>query len=124
MARLIDAEKIEFMPKKDPLHGYPIMNKILFLGRSNGKTLAMVQEALKQSIENQPTVAAVPLKQYEDLLYRYNELRDNFIDYYCSGIPNVAPYCLNRCQECVDKHGWCKSDLDKCHGFNPAEVII
>ena len=72
MARLIDAEKIEFMPKKDPLHGYPIMNKILFLGRSNGKTLAMVQEALKQSIENQPTVAAVPVKQYEELLEMYH----------------------------------------------------
>lgn len=37
---------------------------------------------------------------------------------------NLAPYCLNRCEECVDFRGWCKQDSDKCHGFNPAEVII
>ena len=66
MARLIDAEKIEFEPILDPLHGYPIMNKIMFLGRSNGKTLAMVQEALKQSIENQPTVDAVEVVRCKD----------------------------------------------------------
>ena len=71
-----------------------------------------------------PTVDAVPVEQYKVLLERYHELRENFIDYYCSGIPNVSPYCLNRCEDCVNTFGWCKYNSDKCRGFNPAEVII
>ena len=51
---------------------------------------------------------------------KYDELRENFIDYVCSGIPNVAPYCANRCRECVDGRGWCKEDPATCKGFNPA----
>lgn len=74
-------------------------------------------------IEQAPTVDAVEVKQYETLLEMYNELRENFIDYVCSGIPNVAPYCLNKCEECVDKWGWCKQYSDHCKGFNPAEYI-
>lgn len=65
----------------------------------------------------------VEAKKYEALVEKYHELRENFIDYYCSGIPNVAPYCLNRCEECVDGYGWCNQS-DKCQGFNPTEVIL
>ena len=81
-------------------------------------------EELLWHINRMPTVVAVEAKQYEALREMYHELRENFIDYVCSGTHNLAPYCLNRCEECVDCRGWCKQDSDKCHGFNPAEVII
>ena len=71
-----------------------------------------------------PTVDAVEAKKYEELVGMYHELRENFVDYVCSGIPNVAPYCLNKCEGCVTVHGWCKFASDKCKGFNPAEVIL
>ena len=70
------------------------------------------------------TVDAVEADKYKALLEMYHELRDNFIDYYCSGTQNVAPYCLNKCKECVDKWGYCKQYSDYCKGFNPAEVIL
>ena len=75
-------------------------------------------------IDEQPTVDAVEVEKYNALVEMYHELRENFIDYVCSGVPNVAPYCLNRCEECVTPHGWCKAMSDKCQGFNPAEVIL
>ena len=52
--RLIDANALQFEP--DPWGG---MNGVLFLGRSSGKTMAMVQSALKRMIDNAPTVDAV-----------------------------------------------------------------
>lgn len=63
-------------------------------------------------LEGQPAAEAVPIEQY-------NDLRDAFIDFVCSGIPNPAPYCGNRCPECVDGRGWCKEDPGTCKGFNP-----
>lgn len=77
----------------------------------------------RKLMEDAPTVEAVEAKKHEALVEMYHELRENFIDYYYSGTPNIAPYCLNRCEECVDGYGWCKPN-DKCHGFNPAEVIL
>ena len=77
-----------------------------------------------REISKAPTVDAVPVEQYEALIEKYHELRENFIDYVCSGTCNVAPYCLNRCEGCVDRVGWCSQGSDECHGFNPAEVIL
>lgn len=48
---------------------------------------------------------------------RYNDLREAFVDYACSGVQNLAPYCKNRCVECVDSRGWCIHT--HCNGFNP-----
>lgn len=48
---------------------------------------------------------------------QYEELREAFVDYVCSGVPNLAPYCKNRCDECVDGRGWCT--YQRCRGFNP-----
>lgn len=79
--------------------------------------------AVNRVLDNAPTAEALTVDQYKALLERYNELRENFVDYVCSGVPNVAPYCLNKCEECVDARGWCKQ-IDKCKGFNPAEVIV
>ena len=74
-------------------------------------------------LDEEHTVEAVETKKYEALVEMYHELRENFIDFVCSGIPNVAPYCLNRCEGCCDAHGWCRQ-TDKCKGFNPAEVLL
>lgn len=73
-------------------------------------------------VNEQPTVDAVDIKKYEALIEMYHDLRENFVDYVCSGTSNQAPYCLNRCTECVDSHGWCT--YKRCNGFNPAEVIL
>lgn len=70
------------------------------------------------AIEDAPTVDAVPIEQHNELFERYYELRENFIDYVCCGVTNPAPFCKNRCAECVNNYGWCKSN-DKCRGFNP-----
>lgn len=78
-------------------------------------------EKLKESYQ---IFKYVEVDKYKALLDMYHELRENFIDYYCSGTQNVAPYCLNKCEECVDKWGYCKQYSDYCKGFNPAEVII
>lgn len=80
--------------------------------------------AVNRVLDNAPAADAIPMKQYETLIDMYHELRENFIDYVCSGTCNVAPYCLNRCKDCVDSRGWCNQGSDECHGFNPAEVII
>ena len=78
----------------------------------------------RKLIEDATAIDAMEVKQYETLLEMYNELRENFVDYVCSGTQNVAPYCLNKCNECVDKWGWCKQYSDHCKGFNPAECIL
>ena len=57
-----------------------------------------------------PTVDAVEVEQY-------NDLREAFVDYVCSGVPNPAPYCKNRCHDCIDSRGWCVKE--RCTGFNP-----
>ena len=48
---------------------------------------------------------------------KYNELREALVDFVCSGVHNPAPYCKNRCDECVDDRGWCT--YRRCNGFNP-----
>ena len=117
MARLIDADLLLQWVEK--LEAYN-MGRISVFGKPKGLT----PEGVRHMIDTMPTVTVVDVKQYKELLEMYHNLRENFVDYVCSGMQNVAPYCLNRCKECVGKHGWCKSDSDKCQGFNPAEVII
>ena len=46
----------------------------------------------------------------------YESEKENFIDFACSGVPNLSPYCMNRRPDCVDERGWCRSE--KCHGFS------
>ena len=52
---------------------------------------------------------------------KYNDLREAFIDFVCSGVHNPAPYCKNRCDGCVDKYGCCT--YKQCNGFNPDNMI-
>ena len=56
---------------------------------------------------------AAELKQVKQL---YESEKENFIDFACSGVPNLSPYCLNRHPDCVDERGWCKTE--KCRGFS------
>ena len=46
----------------------------------------------------------------------YESEKEDFIDYACSGVPNLSSYCMNRRPDCVDERGWCRSE--KCHGFS------
>lgn len=46
----------------------------------------------------------------------YESEKEDFIDFACSGVPNLSPYCMNRRSDCVDERGWCRSG--KCHGFS------
>lgn len=62
-------------------------------------------------VKDAQTVDAVPVE-------KYNELREAFVDYVCSGVNNQAPYCKNRIDgDCVDERGWCT--YRHCRGFNP-----
>lgn len=74
-----------------------------------GQDKAFVR-AMEQVIADCPTADAVPVVQY-------NDLRDDFIDYVCSGVPNPAPYCGNATEKCVDARGWCVKN--ECNGFTP-----
>lgn len=67
---------------------------------------------IRRRIENAPVVDAVPAEKYD-------ALREAFIDYVCSGVSNPAPYCKNRCAECLDRYGWCRNGGESCAGFDP-----
>lgn len=85
------------------------------------KPFEQFQELLRRAADAL-SVDAVEVEKYKRLVEMYHHLRENFIDYVCSGVRNEAPYCLNKCEYCVDRHGWCK--VERCQGFNPAEVIL
>lgn len=96
---------------------------ISMFGDVNDNMIQGAMRLARSKIENAPTVDAVEAEKYNRLLEMYHELRENFVDFVCSGIPNVAPYCLNRCDGCCDAYGWCRQST-LCQGFNPAEVIV
>lgn len=54
--RLIDANALDLEPDQ-----HNAMNGVRFSGRRCGRTVAMVQSALKHMIDNAPTVDAVPV---------------------------------------------------------------
>lgn len=78
--------------------------------KSREQVVQDIFRALFKRIEAAHTVDAVEVE-------KYNELREAFVDFVCSGIHNPAPYCKNRCEECIDAYGWCKANA--CTGFNP-----
>lgn len=66
-----------------------------------------------ERIGDSPTVAAVPMEAY-------NELCEMFMDYACSGVSNLAPFCENVCPECLNSYGWCSNgENEACKGFVP-----
>ena len=120
--RLIDANELEekFRITKI-IEVFPEWENLSFQTKHK---LVQYGKTVKMFVQNIPTVEAVEVEKYKELVEMYHELRENFIDYVCSGTCNVAPYCLNRCEGCVDRVGWCAQGSDECHGFNPAEVIL
>lgn len=48
-------------------------------------------------------------------------IHSDFAGFACAGIDNLAPYCGNRCPECIDESGWCKDVTKFCKGFISAE---
>ena len=44
---------------------------------------------------------------------------EDFVDFATSGIPNLAPFCANRSEECVNERGWCIHECGgPCMGFD------
>lgn len=64
--------------------------------------------------------AALFLEADAMLKEKYIDLADAFVDYVCSGIPNLAPYCKNKTPGCVDGREWCLYN-QSCRGFTPVE---
>ncbi len=60
------------------------------------------------------------MKTKVGILYKQlQELRDDFIDYVCSGVDNPAHYCEKvNGNKCLDSRGWCLNN-EYCHGFRP-----
>ena len=54
--------------------------------------------------------------ELEQVKRLYKSEKEDFIDFACSGVPNLSPYCLNRHPDCVDERGWCRAE--KCRGFS------
>ena len=54
--------------------------------------------------------------ELEQVKRLYESEKEDFIDFACSGVPNLTPYCLNRRPDCVDERGWCRTE--KCKGFS------
>lgn len=81
------------------------------------------RDIIKKALEMTPAASAIPLEEHIDEVLgwdnRYEVLKENFVDYVCSGTSNVAPYCANKCDECVDGRGWCIDGSKNCRGFNP-----
>lgn len=50
---------------------------------------------------------------------KYNDLREAFVDYVCSGEPSPAPWCKNKNGMCVNGWGHCLPEYGNCQGFNP-----
>lgn len=54
--------------------------------------------------------------ELEQMKKLYESEREGFIDFACSGVPNLSIYCMNRHPDCVDERGWCRTE--KCRGFS------
>ena len=59
----------------------------------------------------------------EEAEHIISDLCDDFTDFVTNGVPNPAPYCANRCPECVDGRGWCNGDNLVCRGFSPKATL-
>lgn len=57
--------------------------------------------------------------EWSEAASRLNALRDDFIDFATGGVPNLAPFCRNRTDACVNAYGWCANTPGVCKGFCP-----
>ena len=72
--RLIDANALQLEP--DPVGN--IMNGVLFMGRSTGKTLQAVKYCLKAMIDKAPTIDAVEVVRCKDCKHYSSEMCWNY----------------------------------------------
>ena len=96
--RLIDANALQLEP--DPWSG---MNGVLILGRSGGKTMAMVQSALKRMIDNAPTVDAVEV------------VHGRWMDEDCAGIRCNGYMACSVCNVMIPKPDNCRYCLPRLY---------
>ena len=84
---------------------------------------ALFEMLYKQDMDDAATALSVLQAENEKLRAEleqvkqlYESEKEDFINFACSGVPNLSPYCLNRRPDCVDERGWCR--IEKCHGFS------
>lgn len=73
-------------------------------------------EAEKAERDRRLEAAVERIAQLENLA---EDLREDFVDYACSGVPNLAPYCKNKTKQCTDGRNWCNNTPGACKGFLP-----
>ena len=95
--RLIDANALQLEP--DPWGG---MNGVLIAGRSGGKTMGLVQAALKRMIENAPTVDAVEV--VHGYWKTHSQIDTVFVCSECNlNVDDFEKRWLNYCPNCGAK---------------------
>lgn len=89
----------------------------------NSEYAEILKDALYYLQEDDQTIHRLKVTTKYLLMQRrrwkkwFSNMRDHFIDYVCSGVPNRAPYCQSACDQCVDGRGWCIDEA--CTGFFP-----
>lgn len=88
-------------------------------GETLGRAFADQEDVLDNAATALSTLQAENEKlrtELEQVKQLYESEKEDFINFACSGVPNLSPYCLNRRPDCVDERGWCR--IEKCHGFS------
>jgi len=85
-----------------------------YIHDSDKDTLWLLQEIAR--LQKQP---ADKDKEIGQLRKTNADMRDEFVDFVCSGVHNAAPYCANSNVKCTDKRGWCNPGCKECKGFLP-----
>ena len=81
-------------------------------GRCGGCSVPATTAEMIRDLNDAPKLRA----ELEKVKQLYESEKEDFIDFACSGVPNLSPYCMNRRPDCVDERGWCR--IEKCHGFS------
>lgn len=101
---------IEQLRKSADFEGYPVVAS--FAAIIEKKYLREAATALS-TLKAKNDKLRAELEQVKQL---YESEKENFIDFACSGVLNLSPYCMNRHPDCVDERGWCRTE--KCLGFS------
>ncbi len=81
----------------------------------NEKLRAELQKSEHDNVNLTGELAKVAA-ELERVKQLYESEKEDFMEFACSGIPNLSPFCFNRHPDCVDERGWCKTE--KCRGFS------
>lgn len=75
-------------------------------------------EQLEEAVGRMAIELAAVKKERDAAVACIEALKDDFVDYVCSGTSNTNPYCANKTDDCTDKRGWCVY-VKNCRGFKP-----